>query len=303
MKNFTSYILLLLCVTLSMAQPLVDTTFRVTVEQPRFKQGSGPKVLVDEGHNNLHKKEGGLFVFTRMMESDGAVVESNVKKFSADILDGYDILVIVNALHDSNVGNWQNPCPSAFTEEEIFAVVNFVKNGGSLLFVADHMPYGGAAQDMGKAFGVEWSNGFAIQPGKNWPPSFFTRESGMVKDSPVTTEGEYLKTINGIASFTGSVFKVPERAKPFMVYDDSHAVLVPDVAWQFSENTKNFNSEGWVQGACLDYGKGRIVFLGEAAMITAQLRGKTRIGMNSPEAPENAQLALNIFRYLAAQKN
>lgn len=302
MKKWMSLILVLFG-SLSMAQPIVDTTFSVAIERPMFAPGNGPKVLVDEAHNNLHKKEGGFFAFTRMMEADGAVVESNEMKFTSDVLEGYDILVIVNALHDSNVGNWRNPCPSAFTENEILAVEEFVRNGGSLLFVADHMPYGGAAQDLGKAFGLDWNNGFVIQSGQHWPPSLFSRSKGMVKDSPVTTEGEYSESINEIASFTGSVFKVPGNAVSFMVYDNSHGVLMPDVAWQFSNATKNFNSEGWVQGACLEYGKGRIVFLGEAAMITAQLRDNTKIGMNSPDAPENPQLALNIFRYLAASKN
>ena len=166
------------------------------------------------------------------------------------------------------------------------------------------MPYGGAAQDLAKKFGVKWNNGFAIRQGQHWPPSVFERKNNMVLDSPVTIDSDYGKKISYIASFSGSVFKVPESAEPFMIFDDSHFILMPEVAWQFSEKTRNENSGGWIQGACMKYGKGKIVFLGEAAMISAQLGDNDhRVGMNNPEdAPENAQLALNIFRYLAANK-
>ncbi len=300
MKALTSVALLIMTV-FAYSQPRIDTDFRVEVGNPYFKDGLSPKVLIDESHNNLHKKEGGLHAFTRMMEDDGAKVHSNDTTFSSTLLKGYNILIIVNALHDSNIGNWQNPCPSAFTKEEIEAVELFVKNGGSLLLVADHMPYGGAAEEIGKAFGVKWNNGFVIRQGQHWPPSEFDRSSNTLLDSPVTVDSDYTKRVSHIASFTGSAFKPPKRAQSFMVYDDSHMVLMPDVAWQFSKKTKKENSEGWVQGACLKYGNGKIVFLGEAAMITAQLGDHDhKVGMNNPkDAPENPQLALNIFRYLA----
>lgn len=284
---------------LAFAQPIPDTTFRVTIEAPLFTEEKGSKVLIDGAHNNLHRKEGGLYCFTRMMEDDGAQVFENDNEFTKSALDGYQVLLIVNALNDSNVGNWSNPCPSAFTEEEIDAIESWVKEGGRLMLVADHMPYGGAAQELAKKFGVEWSNSFAIQNGRHWPPSVFDRSHNTLFDSPVTSESEYTKKVSRIGSFTGSVFKAPEEAVSFMIYDNSHAVLMPEVAWQFSDETKNENSEGWQQGACMKYGKGKIVFLGEAAMITAQVRGNTKIGMNSPDAPENGQLALNIFRYLS----
>jgi hypothetical protein len=283
--------LLLLASICTIAQPVPDKEYRVKIDIPIFEKGAGPKVLIDEAHNNLHRKEGGLFAFTRMMEDDGAQVFSNQEEITDSLLAEYDILVIVNALHDSNVGNWQNPCPSAFTSTEIKAIVNWVKNGGRLLLVADHMPYGGGVQDLAKKFDVEWSNSFAIRNGQNWPPSIFTKESKTLLNSPVSND------IQQIASFSGSVFRA-KNAIPFMVFDSSHEILMPEIAWQFSKKTKHESAEGWLQGACLEYGQGKVLLLGEAAMITAQLAGDRKAGMNSPEAPENGQLALNIFRWL-----
>jgi hypothetical protein len=50
----------------------------------------------------------------------------------------------------------------------------------------------------------------------------------------------------------------------------------------------------------MKYGKGRIVFFGEAAMFTSQLAGPNRIavGMTSPYALENQKLLLNILHWL-----
>lgn len=279
-------------------RPVIDTVFRVEVTKPMFQNQNGPKVLIDEAHNNLHRKESGLYTLTRMMEEDGATVSSNVDAFDAELLNQYDLLIIVNALHDSNVRNWQNPCPSAFTANEIKALEKYVRNGGSLLLVADHMPCGGAVQELASRFDVRWSNSFAMRNGNKWPPSTFQRSDTTLLDSPVTTNSSYGCKVASISSFTGSAFKLPESAQPFLVFDNSHRILMPDIAWKFSNKTKNESALGWFQGACLKYGTGKIVLLGEAAMITAQLNNRTAIGMNSPDAPENGQLALNIFRYL-----
>ena len=294
--------LVLICVfiaVLSNAQPAVDTDFKVEIASPFFAENSRPKVMIDEAHNNIHTKDGGLYAFTKLMEDDGAEVYANSEKFTEALLSQYDVVFIVNALHDSNVNNWRNPCPSAFSDSEIDALVGFVKSGGSLLLVADHMPLGGSVQKLADEFGIEWSNSFAMQNGNHWPPSTFEENNNTLLRSPVTDSTSYGRHVSTIGTFTGSAFKIPNEGIPFLKFDDSHRLLMPDVAWKFDKKTKNQSAEGWYQGACLAFEDGKLVLLGEAAMITAQLRGKTKIGMNSPDAPENGQLAINIFRYLA----
>ena len=54
---------------------------------------------------------------------------------------------------------------------------------------------------------------------------------------------------------------------------------------------------GWCQGAALELGKGRVVLLAEAAMITAQEDGGRRIGMSAP-GNDNRRLLLNILNWL-----
>jgi hypothetical protein len=62
---------------------------------------------------------------------------------------------------------------------------------------------------------------------------------------------------------------------------------------------RQVSAAGRAQGAALSFGKGRVVVLGEAAMLTAQVAPRVfRFGMNLPGI-DNRQLALNIMHWLS----
>jgi hypothetical protein len=67
---------------------------------------------------------------------------------------------------------------------------------------------------------------------------------------------------------------------------------------QGPEGTKS--AAGRAQGIALKFGKGRVVVLAEAAMMSAQLAGPERrkFGMNRPGI-DNRQMALNIMHWLS----
>ena len=50
----------------------------------------------------------------------------------------------------------------------------------------------------------------------------------------------------------------------------------------------------------MEYGRGKIVVFGEAALFSAQLQGaeKRKMGMNNPQALQNPQFLLNIIHWL-----
>src|SRR6185436_10088602 len=79
-----------------------------------------------------------------------------------DALHQGKILVIANALNKRNDNYWVPPYPSAFTDEEITAVRDWVKEGGALLLIADHLPWAAAANKLASAFGVHYSGGHAL---------------------------------------------------------------------------------------------------------------------------------------------
>jgi hypothetical protein len=54
---------------------------------------------------------------------------------------------------------------------------------------------------------------------------------------------------------------------------------------------------GEVQGLAFERGAGRVVVLGEAAILTAQVARHERFGMSSPGC-DNRQFALNVVHWL-----
>jgi hypothetical protein len=287
------------------AQQVPDTNFTYRIQQPVYPKGKGPEIIIDAAHYNFHTKEGGFFAFSRLLEQDGYQVRGLTGNISgADILKDCKILVIANALDSSNALNWILPTPSAFSKEEIANLKEWVQKGGRLLLIADHMPFAGAATELGRAFGFEFINGFAITGERSWPPTVFCRKDRTLADSPVTKGLKPGEKIDSVATFTGSAFRIPEGATGVLVFKGSGKDLQPDTAWRFNEHTPSQSLEGCFQGAIMDFGKGKIAVFGEAAMFTAQLvNGTMKVGFNSESAPQNAQFVLNLIHWLDGVKD
>lgn len=294
---------LFLVSTAASAQQVPDLSFNPKIDKPAYAKGKGPLVLVDEAHHNFHKIGTRYAGFAKVLGNDGYQVVPNTKAFSLAELQKAKLLVIANAVHESDTTEWILPNPSAFSAEEIEAVVQWVKNGGSLFLIADHMPMPGAADDLGKKLGFTFYNGFATDttsglfPGSKNELDTFQKKSGTLADHPIT------KGINQVATFTGQGFQIPFQATSLLTFDDRYKVLLPDTAWKFSQNTKRISLKGFSQGAVLEFGKGRVAVFGEAAMFTAQRKGKegTPFGLNSPDAPQNLPFLLNLVHWLDHQ--
>lgn len=141
-----------------------DPDFEPQVPDPAYTE-EHPKVLLDEAHFNAHTLDGSYRGFADLIEEDGYLVAPNRQTLTAEALNGYDVLVIVNARGgDNQPGRRGEP---AFTEAECHAVHDWVLQGGSLLLIADHAPYGSAAQILSDRFGVQMSNGFTVDPVHN----------------------------------------------------------------------------------------------------------------------------------------
>ncbi len=182
--------------------------------------------------------------------------------------------------------------PSAFTDSEVEAVNAWVKNGGSLFLIADHMPFPGAAEKLAASFGFKLYNGFAMK--KNGKDIFVTEDGLMVN---TLTKGRNEKEmITWLQSFTGQAFEIP--AHSVIVLNSKYEVKMPQTAWEFKKDTPTISGENLSQVAYMNYGKGRVVLFGEAAMFTAQLQGKNKVGMNVESASQNAQFFLNTIHWL-----
>jgi hypothetical protein len=58
------------------------------------------------------------------------------------------------------------------------------------------------------------------------------------------------------------------------------------------------SAEGWGQGVAILHGQGRVVVLGDAEVLSAQLDGPKKIGMNA-RGNDDRQFALNILHWLS----
>ena len=282
-----------------LSQQIADINYNPKIENPAYLPGKGPIVFIDEGHNNFHTKNGRYKAFSNLLERDGYNVKAYKGTFKKKDLEKGEILVISNAVNEVNIGKWYLPNPSAFTKAEIETIRQWIFEGGSLFLIADHMPMGGAAKDLAKVFDFEFTNGFAFDT-LSRGPSFFNIEEKTLNESIITTGRNPSERVRQIATFTGQAFQIPEDAIPILTFNNKYVNFLPDTAWIFNENTTKYNVEGWSQGAYKEYGKGKVVVFGEAAMFSAQLAGpqKRKMGMNNEVAPENYQLLLNIIHWL-----
>lgn len=287
--------------TPSEAQQVADTLFNPNVGAPAFKGGAGPTVLIDEGHYNFHTMDGRYLPFARLLQRDGYVVKPRGGKFTRTDLDHARILVVSNALAKENEDDWNLPTPSAFDSAEIATVRNWVDGGGSLLLIADHMPFPGAAGLLAAEFGILMGNGFALDAGTLDGRICFIRSAGTLAEHPITQGRNPSERIDSVTAFTGQAFRLEGAGEGLMTFGHDVVLLMPEVAWQFSKLTPSMSASRMLQGAVVRFGKGRVAVFGEAAMFSAQVAGPNRIpaGMNDPRAPQNGQFLLNVVHWLS----
>lgn len=302
-SKLCAILILLITFTPLFAQQVADLNYKPQVDRPAYAKGEGPMVLIDEAHNNFHTADGRYKPFADLLRRDGYRVIGSRAKFTRDSLKNARILVIANALSEKNLSRQILPTFSAFTLQEIAAVRSWVEEGGSLLLIADHMSWSGAAAKLGSAFGFLFANGFAFTVDGLGTMEFRT-EDGSLQDHAIVRGRDSRESIDFVMTFTGQAFRVRRGvdARPVMIFDDRALLLMPTEAWRFSKQTPRMSASGMFQGATLQHGSGRVAVFGEAAMFTAQISKKKQpMGMNHPAAKYNAQFLLNIMHWLSGQ--
>ncbi len=283
-----------------------DVEFDARVAHPAYA-GSGPRVVIDEAHNNFHSASGRYRPFAQLIGNDGYRVLPGAGAFTPEHLRGGDVLVISNAMGPDD-HEWE----SAFTPEEVGAVRDWVSGGGSLLLIADHFPMGGAAEKLSQAFGVDMAKG-VTEDTLNCTPEettaiVYSRENGLLASHPITDGRSAEYSAGRVVAFTGQSLSVPPGAVAFLKLGATardFKALAPKIE-KIGKDTRIIPqygdpapAAGRAQGVALEVGKGRVVILGEAAMMTAQISGDGHpFGMNVP-GNDNRKLALNIMHWLS----
>lgn len=281
-----------------------DYGWTPSVAEPAFT-ATHPVVLIDEGHNNASTAgiTGRYWPFARLLRADGYAVRRGTRPFTPGSLDGARVLVIANAMGAPRPqafginlpGRWKGDRSApAFTPAEIQVVRSWVDQGGSLLLVADHAPCGDAAAGLASALGVTMHKGFTEVPGEQSDPLLFSEENGRLGDHAIVSGGGTGRALTRVMTFTGQSLDAPPGA----------AILLrlPASAVEYVAESDSFvpHPAGAAQGLAFEYGKGRVVILGEAAMMTAQVSRRVRFGMNMP-GNDNQQFVLNTLRWLTGK--
>lgn len=302
-RSILSVIILTVWTSFVAGGHLADEEFSPSIRRPVYPTGQGPRVFIDEAHCNFHTISGSYKPFANLLRKDGYQVNPICRQLSETSLQSVDILVISNAINERDVNDWSLPIASAFTEDEISSLYTWVENGGALFLITDHMPWPGAVDHLAKAFGIQFSNGYAASAQNAYgeqTSEVFMPKNGL-KDNTITNGRGTEEAVTKVVSFVGSAFKPPQNAMPILVYGTGAVSLETERAWELNDKTPRRSIEGWCQLAVIKVGRGRVAVSGEAAMFSAQLYGpeKTPMGMNSPEAKQNVKLLLNLIHWLS----
>jgi hypothetical protein len=293
-------IIVAFALSVASAQQVNDPDADVSVAHPAFPEKDGPVVAIDSDHNNFHTINGRYQPFASVLRNDGfRVVDSNTA-FTGDSLSAFRVLVISNALPAALVKDWSLPATSAFSPAEIEALKAWVTEGGSLLLIADHRPFAGSARDLAAAFGFRFTDG-VVERDPLGQRDIFTLAGGSLHEDVVTHGRDTESTVTSVQTFTGSAFQAPPTARPIIVLPAgymSHECLLP-----CRGTVAESNVGGYLQGAVMPLGKGRIAVFGEAAMFSAQVfKGSNppfRAGFNAKGAEQNKQFLVNVVEWLA----
>ena len=281
-----------------------DYGWRPELATPAFAPGTGPIVAIDEAHHNASTARwwGRYWPFGALLRADGYRVRYHDARFSPQALADTQVLVIANASGGAKPqflginlpwGGGPDRSAPAFDAREIATLQDWVAKGGRLLLIADHAPFGKANAALAEAFGVRMHAGFAEIPGEVSDPMRFTQANGRLDLAhPIVSGAGGGTPVACVQTFTGQSLDGPPDAARLLR-------LPPDAVETIDEQgTFRESPAGGAQGLAFDHGRGRVVMLGEAAMLTAQVADREPFGLQLPGC-DNLAFARNALRWLS----
>lgn len=292
---------------------LVLSTVGATAQQtPTFAPGKGPVVAIDEAHRNTHTVGTASFRgLVELLQGDGYRVRPLAEAITPSSLSGIDVLVICGP------GGWLTPDES-LNSAEVDDLTQWIRNGGSLLLILDHMPAPKNAERLTAALGISrWHDGYAVVSVQDSAPLaniVFWRSDSLPAGAPTVgptgpaggrgyqgvdavlarhpiTEGRTPdKRVRRVATFDGSAFQPPSGAEALLTMPKDAVSLTPPptpgALPVFTASTPRTPVGGWLQGAVLRLGRGRVALFGEAGLFSGG------------PAADNRTFVLNVVHWL-----
>lgn len=278
---------------------------------PAPEHGKGPVVAIDEAHSNTHTFGSAPFRgLVQLLLAGGFHVRPFADTMSTTSLAPVNVLLL------SGPGGWLGP-DKALTDTEVAALIQWIKGGGALLLILDHMPAPRNAARLTAALGVEsWHNGYAVveTPDSLIGPIIFWRTDFLPAEAPaigptgpgggrghqgpdavlakhVITEGRTPEErVQRVATFEGSAFQPPPGAEALLTMPRRAVSLIPPetpgARPVITAQTPRAPVGGWVQGAVLSLGKGRVALFAETGLFSGG------------PAADNRRFILNLMHWL-----
>lgn len=279
------------------SQHVADPHFNARVDTPAFTKNF-PRVLFDEAHFNTETTSGRYKPFADLLFSDGYHLAVNRKPFTKESLQTFKILIIVNPLgaEDAEEDGAAGP---AFTAEECEQVFNWIRGGGALLLAVDPTPHGRAAEMLATKLSVEMGKSSTSDTANSDKEAgdptrmVYSRNNHLLGDHSITNGRSESERISHVVVFDGQSLKGPTGSDAILKMADTAVENVASPA-------KGGPAAGRAQAVAFRLGKGRVIVLGDAAMLSAQITGTDNrpFGINLPDI-DNRQLVLNIMHWLS----
>jgi hypothetical protein len=289
-----------------------DLGYRPLLRKPAFAK-NGPVMLLDEGHQNLVFNEG----FARLSTADGYKVRRSPSKFTADLLKKANILVILEPGIRGAVASPMAP-PPPFTDEEAAVVHDWIMDGGALLFALNGFAAG--PHSVLTKLGVEFNLGFVTDPqlrkaSDNTLGSMgyvFSGEQFLSSSHKIILGRSPAEQVRSVVVAGMNGIKTKPEGAASLLQCSEDAQFNPDPRQiRVVAKSDAVTSNAWATvpaphtpiAIAYTLGKGRIVVLGDARMVSAtiyydaaNLRDGHYAGLRQGD---NQQFTLNVMHWLS----
>ncbi len=208
---------------------------------------------------------------TDLLRGEDYRVSSIVTAFDSRVLRRFDVLVVSGPRAEA-----------PFSAEEVQAVHEWVKGGGSLLLTADHFPYSAPASVLAAPFGIEITD-LSVYTTDNQTSFPFAELGGH----------EVTRGLESVWVFFGVAVDFPSSAVQLLPCDTTHEASPRGVP-------PGVSADGLTMAGVLEVGAGRVAVLGESGMISCQeMANGESYGFCAEGAEDNVLFTLQLFEWLA----
>lgn len=311
LSSFLSVPALVLAVVAASAQQSASSATTISIA-PAFEHGKGPVIAIDEAHKNTHTFGSPPFRgLVQLLQADGYQVRPFAERISPASLTSVDVLLL------SGPGGWLGPDES-LSSQEVADLIQWVKGGGSLLLILDHMPAPRNSARLTAALGISrWENGYvAVQLQDSvvsniifWRAEFlpaaapplgptgprggmgYQGSDAQLAKHAITEGRTPAERVERVATFGGSAFQAPAGAEPLLTLPrQAISQMPPETPGAppvFTQQTPHASVGEWLQGAVMQLGQGRVALIGETGLFSGG------------PAADNRKFVLNVMHWLS----